>query len=142
MSMGVSARDLSDDDLRRELAHLKEKAADIDADGTSDQQANHRRRTDELEAEFLRRFLPESEAGTGPTAGASARPGPSGQQDAPDSTGGVAAAGAADVNPAGPDEGPVNQQPDPDSGAGADHSQAGEPSDAPTDDPDRPANPA
>ena len=29
MSMGVSARDLSDDDLRRELAHLKEKAADI-----------------------------------------------------------------------------------------------------------------
>ncbi len=93
MSLGVTARDLSDEDLRRELAQLKEKAADIDSDGTSHQQANHRARTDELEAEFVRRFAPEPD-----------------QPAEPD-------------HPAEPD-------------------QAAEPADAPTDDPDRPANPA
>jgi hypothetical protein len=141
MSMGVSARDLSDDDLRRELAHLKEKAADIYADGTSDQQANHRTRTDELEAEFLRRFLPENKQGTGSSAGDPSQPDSSAREDAPGAEGGPGAkhaTGTADVNPAGPDQGPVDQQPDPDANDG----EVGEPSDAPTDDPNRPANPA
>jgi Family of unknown function (DUF6158) len=139
MSMGVSPRDLSDDDLRRELAHLKEKAEDIASDGTPDQQANHRTRTAELEAEFLRRFLPESaQSGAEPSAGGPAAPGSSGQEDAPDSSAAQEVAGSADVSPAGPDEGPLNQQPDPDAHDG----ETGQPSDAPTDDPDRPANPA
>ncbi|MDQ1718146.1 MAG: hypothetical protein QOE89_2099, partial [Pseudonocardiales bacterium] len=35
MSMGVPARSLSDDDLRRELAQLKMKQAEIMATGTT-----------------------------------------------------------------------------------------------------------
>jgi hypothetical protein len=139
MSMGVSPRDLSDDDLRRELAHLKEKADDIASGGTSDQQANHRTRTAELEAEFLRRFLPKSEQpDTETSAGDPAAPDSSDHEDAPDSTDAQEVAGSADVSPAGPDEGPVNQQPAPDAHDG----ETGQPSGAPTDDPDRPANPA
>ena len=136
MSMGVNARDLSDDDLRRELAHLKEKAADIESDGTSDQQANHRRRTDELEAEFLRRFLPESQGATGSTSAGSA---------APDSTAAADAGGPVDASPAGPNQGPVEQQPQGEAESGhaeSGHAETGQPSDAPTDDPERPANPA
>ncbi len=63
MSMGVPAADLSDDDLRRELAHLKAKQGDIVSGGTPDQQANHARRTAELEEEFLRRTPANPEAG-------------------------------------------------------------------------------
>ncbi|MDQ1717073.1 MAG: hypothetical protein QOE89_1026 [Pseudonocardiales bacterium] len=59
MSMGVPARSLSDDDLRRELAKLKVKQAEIMATGTTDQKANHTQRTTELEEEFLNRFSPE-----------------------------------------------------------------------------------
>jgi hypothetical protein len=57
--MGVPARSLSDDDLRRELAQLKMKQAEIMATGTTDQKANHTKRTAELEEEFLNRFSPE-----------------------------------------------------------------------------------
>jgi sarcosine oxidase gamma subunit len=132
MTMGVSARDLSDDDLRRELAQLKEKAADIAAEGTSDQQANHHNRTAELEAEFLRRFLPAREDGSAPG---------SDRSSAPDSSGGAAGAGTSDVLPAGPDEGPITDQPETDQ-PDTDRPETDQPSDRPTDDPARPANPA
>lgn len=36
MTAGTSAHNLPDDDLRRELAHIKEKADDIDSGGTAD----------------------------------------------------------------------------------------------------------
>jgi Family of unknown function (DUF6158) len=55
MTMGIPAGDLSDEDLRRELSHLKEKYVDIFESGTMDQKTNHTRRTGELEEEFLRR---------------------------------------------------------------------------------------
>ena len=42
MTMGISARDLSDEDLRRELMQLKVKGHDLETGGTADQQANHR----------------------------------------------------------------------------------------------------
>ncbi len=63
MSMGVPPAGLSDDDLRRELAHLKAKQGDIVSGGTPDQQANHARRTAELEEEFLRRTPADPEPG-------------------------------------------------------------------------------
>ena len=132
MAMGVDAADLSDDDLRRELAQLKSKAVDIDSAGTPDQQANHRRRTAELEEEFLRRnprepAKPDRERSAHVSAVSG---GGSGQPAAAD-----------DVAPAGPNDGPVNDQPESDQPR--DHpSTPPEPSDAPTDDPDRPANPA
>ena len=53
---GIAAKTLSDDDLRRELAQLKTKQHEIEADGTPGQRANHQERTAELEAEFLARF--------------------------------------------------------------------------------------
>jgi uncharacterized protein DUF6158 len=56
MAQGIAAKQLSDDDLRHELLQLKLKQEDIAADGTPHQQANHRERTAELEAEFVRRF--------------------------------------------------------------------------------------
>lgn len=56
MSQGIAASQLSDDELRHELLQLKLKQDDIAADGTPHQQANHRERTAELEAEFVRRF--------------------------------------------------------------------------------------
>ncbi|MDQ2837906.1 MAG: DUF6158 family protein [Actinomycetota bacterium] len=56
MALGIPASGLSEDDLRHELLQLKIKQADIQADGTPAQQANHQRRTAELEEEFLRRF--------------------------------------------------------------------------------------
>jgi hypothetical protein len=57
--MGVPARSLSDDDLRRELAQLKMKQEEIMTSGTTEQKANHTQRTAELEEEFLNRFSPE-----------------------------------------------------------------------------------
>jgi hypothetical protein len=56
MAQGIAAKQLSDDDLRHELLQLKIKQNDIATDGTPHQQANHRTRTAELEAEFVRRF--------------------------------------------------------------------------------------
>jgi len=58
MTSGVPAERLSDEELRHDLLQLKDKQADIEADGTADQQANHRARTAELEAEFVKRFGP------------------------------------------------------------------------------------
>jgi hypothetical protein len=62
MSDGISANTLSDDDLRRELTQLKVKQDDIQRDGTAGQKANHVRRTDQLESEFLQRFGSGNEA--------------------------------------------------------------------------------
>lgn len=56
MTGGVSAAQLSDEQLRHDLLQLKSKQADIEADGTADQKLNHESRTAELEAEFLKRF--------------------------------------------------------------------------------------
>jgi hypothetical protein len=56
MTDGIAARTLSDDDLRHELLQLKTKQAEIEADGTAHQRANHASRTAELEAEFVARF--------------------------------------------------------------------------------------
>ena len=48
--------EISDEDLNRELAHLYEKRHDILRTGTAEAWANHRERTDQLEAEYVRRF--------------------------------------------------------------------------------------
>ncbi|WP_034508936.1 DUF6158 family protein [Blastococcus sp. URHD0036] len=48
--------EISDEDVNRELAHLYEKRHDILRTGSADAWANHRERTDQLEAEYLRRF--------------------------------------------------------------------------------------
>ena len=48
--------EISDEDLNRELNHLYEKRHDILRKGSADAWANHRERTDQLEAEYLRRF--------------------------------------------------------------------------------------
>ena len=48
--------DLSDEDLNRELNHLYEKRHDIFRTSSAEAWANHRERTDQLEAEYLRRF--------------------------------------------------------------------------------------
>lgn len=47
---------LSDEDLNRELNHLHGKRHDILRTGSADAWANHRERTDQLEAEYVRRF--------------------------------------------------------------------------------------
>jgi hypothetical protein len=54
--MGIPPEDLDDDVLRREIDQLRFKESDIFTHGTPDQRANHILRTQELEAEFLRRF--------------------------------------------------------------------------------------
>lgn len=133
MTMGISARDLSDDDLRRELAHLKEKTDDIDSDGTNDQRANHRRRTAELEEEFLRRNPPSAENAS--PDGSSAHADNDDNRDAqPDRD------GTDDVSPAGPDAGPLDDQPQ--ATAPEPRGSSEDPIDTPTDDPARPTNPA
>ena len=136
MTMGVSGRDLSPDDLRRELAHLKEKTGDIAASGTPDQQANHRTRTAELEQEFLRRFPPGS-------------PSSSDQAGATGSSGAANSSGRGteeteDPSPAGPNDGPLDDQPQVGATQPRPETDQGDesPADAPTDDPQRPANPA
>jgi hypothetical protein len=48
--------EISDEDLNRELAHLYEKRHDILRTGSAGAWAHHRERTDQLEAEYLRRF--------------------------------------------------------------------------------------
>lgn len=63
MTEGVPAGNLSADDLRRELAHLKETQDHVAVHGTAHQQSNHQSRTAELEREFLRRFAAEDQPG-------------------------------------------------------------------------------
>jgi hypothetical protein len=48
--------EISDEDLNRELNHLYEKRHSILRTSSADAWANHRERTDQLEAEYLRRF--------------------------------------------------------------------------------------
>ena len=60
MTAGVDPRDLSDDDLRREVTHLHETRHDTLLDGTEDALDAHTRRMLALEQEFLRRFPVES----------------------------------------------------------------------------------
>ena len=48
--------EISDEDLNRELNHLYEKRHAILRTGSAEAWANHRERTDQLEAEYLRRF--------------------------------------------------------------------------------------
>ena len=96
MTIGIPAGRLSDDDLRHELLQLKKKQDDIQSDGTDAQQANHRRRTAELEAEFLERFggdAPGGDARADDTSGADPASG--------DVTTTVGSETAADERPAG-----------------------------------------
>ncbi|UQX89406.1 DUF6158 family protein [Jatrophihabitans telluris] len=66
MSEGVPAEQLSDEQLRHELAVLKGKQAEIEAGGTAHQKANHEHRTSQLEAAFLDRFGSKAQSQTGP----------------------------------------------------------------------------
>jgi hypothetical protein len=54
--VGIPPGDLDDNDLRREMTQLRVKESDIFAPGSPDQRKNHTLRTEELEAEFVRRF--------------------------------------------------------------------------------------
>lgn len=62
MSMGIPPEQLSDDELRHELAQLKLKQDDIERDGTPDQKFHHKRRTAELEPSFVERFAAGSDS--------------------------------------------------------------------------------
>lgn len=57
---GVAPSDLSEDDLRRELAHMHETRHTTFLHGSQDALDAHTRRTAQLEQEFLRRH-PERE---------------------------------------------------------------------------------
>jgi Family of unknown function (DUF6158) len=57
---GVAPRELPDEDLFREMRHLCETRVETLRHGSHDALENHTRRTDELEAEYLRR-RPERE---------------------------------------------------------------------------------
>jgi hypothetical protein len=54
--IGIPAAELSDDDLRRELAHLHETRHTTMLDGTEDAFETHTTRMLALEREFLHRF--------------------------------------------------------------------------------------
>jgi hypothetical protein len=56
---GVAPADLSDEDLRRELAHLHETRHDTFLGGSEDALETHTRRMLALESEFLQRFPSE-----------------------------------------------------------------------------------
>jgi hypothetical protein len=56
---GIDPAELSDDDLRRELAHLHETRHDTLLGGSQDALDTHTRRMLELEREFLHRFPAE-----------------------------------------------------------------------------------
>jgi hypothetical protein len=58
---GIEPSDLSDEDLRREMAHLHETRHDTVLDGSEDALETHTSRMLSLEQEFLRR-LPEEGA--------------------------------------------------------------------------------
>ena len=53
---GIPGRELSDDDLERELGHLHETRHDTFLNGTEDALETHTKRMLELEGEYLRRF--------------------------------------------------------------------------------------
>jgi hypothetical protein len=59
-SHGIPAKTLSDDDLRRELAHLHETRHDTVLGGSESALENHTHRMFELEEEFLRRLPGEA----------------------------------------------------------------------------------
>ncbi|GLW10657.1 hypothetical protein Misp01_57850 [Microtetraspora sp. NBRC 13810] len=60
MTMGIDPRDLSEDDLLRELRHVHETRTDTLRHGSEDALAHHTTRSAELELEYLRRH-PERE---------------------------------------------------------------------------------
>ncbi|GAA5045637.1 hypothetical protein GCM10023259_018750 [Thermocatellispora tengchongensis] len=60
MTMGIDPRELSDEDLFREMRHVHETRSDTLRHGSEDALAHHTTRTAELEIEYLRRF-PERE---------------------------------------------------------------------------------
>ena len=60
LSHGIAPQELSDDDLRREVAHLHETRHDTLLDGSESALEAHTRRMLALEQEFLRRFPEES----------------------------------------------------------------------------------
>ncbi|MFC6410339.1 DUF6158 family protein [Planobispora longispora] len=53
--MGIDPKDLTEDDLLRELRHLHATRTDAFLHGSSDALARHTSRTEELEEEYLRR---------------------------------------------------------------------------------------
>lgn len=55
-NVGVAPRDLSDEDLERELAHVHEMRHDIFLSGTADELINLSIRSRGLECEYLHRF--------------------------------------------------------------------------------------
>jgi hypothetical protein len=55
-SNGVDPRALGDDDLMRELGHLHETRMDALRHAADQALAEHTRRTNQLEAEYLRRY--------------------------------------------------------------------------------------
>ncbi|GAA2278489.1 hypothetical protein GCM10010149_22560 [Nonomuraea roseoviolacea subsp. roseoviolacea] len=55
-TMGIDPRDLSDDDLLRELRQLHATRTDTFLHGSDDALARHTSRTNELESEYLRRY--------------------------------------------------------------------------------------
>jgi hypothetical protein len=57
--LGVAPTDLSDEDLRRELAHLHETRHDTLLGGSESALETHTQRMLALESEFLRRFARE-----------------------------------------------------------------------------------
>jgi hypothetical protein len=57
---GIPPTELTDDDLRREVAHLHKTRHDALLGGSEDALETHTRRMLELEAEFLRRFPEDS----------------------------------------------------------------------------------
>ena len=57
---GIAGEDLSDDDLRRELAHLHETRHDTFLNGSPDALDHHTRRMLELEAAYRTRFASET----------------------------------------------------------------------------------
>ncbi|GGP79066.1 DUF6158 family protein [Streptosporangium pseudovulgare] len=55
MTMGIDPKDLSEEDLLRELRHMHETRTETLMHGSDDALANHTTRTGELEQEYLRR---------------------------------------------------------------------------------------
>ncbi|MEU6738588.1 DUF6158 family protein [Streptosporangium sandarakinum] len=53
--MGIDPKDLSEEDLLRELRHMHETRTETLMHGSDDALANHTARTGELEQEYLRR---------------------------------------------------------------------------------------
>jgi hypothetical protein len=71
--LGVAPTDLSDEDLRRELAHLHETRHDTLLGGSEGAFETHTQRMLALESEFLRRFAREDTADPARTRAGSRR---------------------------------------------------------------------